>query len=152
MNDYPHVEQAFIERMGAALEAQGMPRLAGQIFALLMLADEPLTLEEIAAELRISSGSASANTRLLESFEVVERFTPRGERRVRHRVHDDPLPRLLAGTIGRLGKLSSIIRETRSQLESGRRATANRLKSFEEAFDLFMKSLRELLERQQAGA
>jgi len=150
MTNDTHVEQVFIERMGAALEAQGLPRLAGQVLALLMLADSPLTLEEIAAELRISSGSASANTRLLESLDLVERFAPRGERRVRHRVHDDPLPRLLAGMILRLGKLSSIIRETRSQLP-GRPATAKRLKGFEEAFDLFMKSLREILERQRSG-
>jgi DNA-binding transcriptional regulator GbsR (MarR family) len=151
MNTQTHVEQAFIEQMGATLEAQGFPRLAGQVFALLMLADTPLTLEEIADELRISSGSVSANTRLLESLDLVQRFAPRGERRVRHRVHDDPLPRLLAGTILRLGKLSSIIRQTRSQLPASRRATAKRLKGFEEAFDLFMKSLRELLERQRAS-
>jgi DNA-binding transcriptional regulator GbsR (MarR family) len=142
-------EQAFIERMGAALEAQGMPRLAGQIFALLMLADDPPTLEEIAEELRISSGSVSANTRLLESLDMIERFTPRGERRVRHRVHEHPLPRLLAGTISRIGKVSSIIRDARTELDSSRRATAKRLKTMEEAFDRFMDSLRDLLEHER---
>ncbi len=141
-------ERAFVERMGAALEAQGLPRLAGQIFALLMLADDPPTLEEIAEELRISSGSVSANTRLLESLDMIERFTPRGERRVRHRVHENPLPRLLAGTITRIGKVSSIIRDARSELDSSRRATAKRLKTMEEAFDRFMGSLRDLLEHE----
>jgi DNA-binding transcriptional regulator GbsR (MarR family) len=145
------IAHAFIGRMGAALEAQGLPRLAGQIFALLMLADEPPTLEEIAEELRISSGSASANTRLLESLDMVERFTPPGERRVRHRVHEDPLPRLLAGTITRIGKVSSIIRDARTQLDSSRRATAKRLKAMEEAFNRFMDSLREILDHERAN-
>jgi DNA-binding transcriptional regulator GbsR (MarR family) len=146
---YPtKVEHAFIERMGAALEAQGMPRIAGQIFALLMLADDPPTLEEIAEELRISSGSASANTRLLESLDMIERFTPRGERRARFRVHEHPLPRLVAGTIARIGKVSSIIRDTRTELDASRRATAKRLKTMEEAFDRFMDSLREVLENE----
>jgi DNA-binding transcriptional regulator GbsR (MarR family) len=142
-------EHAFIERMGAALEAQGLPRLAGQVFALLMLADDPPTLEEIAEELHISSGSASANTRLLESLDMIERFTPRGERRVRHRVHENPLPRLLAGTISRIGKVSSIIRDTRNELDSNRRAASKRLKVMEEAFDRFMDSLREVLEHER---
>jgi DNA-binding transcriptional regulator GbsR (MarR family) len=149
MSSDSKVEEVFIERMGAALEAQGLPRLAGQIFGLLMLADEPLTLEEIAERLQISGGSTSANTRLLESLDLVERFTPRGERRVRHRVHDDPLPRLLVGMIARIGKVSSIIRDGRTQLDAGRRATVKRLKRTEEAFDLFMESLRELLEQQR---
>lgn len=146
MNNDQRVEQAFIERMGALLASQGLPRHAGRIFALLMLADEPLTLEEIAEELRISSGSASSNTRLLESLDMVERFTPRGERRVRHRVHDDPLPRLLGGMIGRLGKLTSIIRAAHTQLDSGRRATVKRLKGMESAFDRFMESLRAVVD------
>ena len=149
MNNQDRIEHAFIERMGAALEAQGLPRLAGQIFALLMLADEPPTLEEIAEELRISSGSVSANTRLLESFELVERFTPRGERRVRHRVHEDPLPRLLAGSITRIAKVSSIIHDARTQLDSTRKATAKRLKAMEEAFDSFMDALRALLAQER---
>jgi DNA-binding transcriptional regulator GbsR (MarR family) len=150
MSNDQRIEQAFIERMGAALESQGLPRHAGRIFALLMLADEPLTLEEIAEELRISSGSASSNTRLLESLDIVERFTPRGERRVRHRVHEVPLPRLLSGTIGRLGKLTSTIREARTQLNSNRRTTVKRLKGMEEAFERFMESLRALLEDESA--
>jgi DNA-binding transcriptional regulator GbsR (MarR family) len=148
-NDH-RIEQAFIERVGAALEAQGLPRHAGRIFALLMLADDPPTLDQIAEELRISSGSASANTRLLESLDMVERFTARGERRVRHRVHEDPLPRLLAGTIARLGKLTSIIREARTQLDSSRRPTVKRLKGIEAAFDRFMESLRAVLENEAA--
>src|SRR5262245_62929342 len=148
--DNNRTEHAFVERMGAALEAQGLPRLAGQIFALLMLADDPPTLEEIAEEPHISGGSASANTRLLESLDMVERFTPRGERRVRHRVHEDPLPRLLAGTITRIGKVSSIIRDTRTQLDASRRATAKRLKAIEEAFDGFMDSLRGILEHERS--
>lgn len=149
MSSDSKVEEVFIERMGAALEAQGLPRLAGQIFGLLMLADEPLTLEEIADRLQISAGSASANTRLLESLDLVERFTPRGERRVHHRVHDDLLPSLLVGLVARLGKVSSIIRDGRTQLDSGRRTTVKRLKRIEEAFALFTESLRELLKQQR---
>jgi DNA-binding transcriptional regulator GbsR (MarR family) len=150
MSNDRRIEQAFIERMGALLESQGLPRHAGRIFALLMLADDPPTLEEIAEELRISSGSASSNTRLLESLDMVERFTPRGERRVRHRVHDDPLPRLLGGMIARLGKLTSSIREARTQLDSNRRTTVKRLKGMEEAFDRFVESLRSVLEDKSA--
>ena len=88
---------------------------------------------------------------MLESLDMVERFTPPGERRVRHRAHEDPLPRLLAGTITRVGKVSSIIRDARTQLDSSRRATAKRLKAIEEAFNRFMDSLREILDHEHAN-
>jgi hypothetical protein len=57
----------------------------------------------------------------------------------------------LAGTISRIGKVSSIIRDARTELDSSRRATAKRLKTMEEAFDRFMDSLRDLLEHERGG-
>ena len=139
------IGESFIERMGSALEAQGLPRIAGQVYALLILSDQPLTLEEIASELGVSAGSASTSSRLLESLDLVERFTPRGERRVRHRVHADPFPPLLQGSINRLERLASILHDARIQLPSRRLSAADRLARVEQAFSLCADTLRESL-------
>jgi DNA-binding transcriptional regulator GbsR (MarR family) len=146
------IDESFIERMGGALEAQGLPRIAGQVYALLILTDQPLTLEEIASELGVSAGSASTNSRLLESLDLVERFTPKGERRVRHRVHAAPFPPLLQGSITRFEKLASIIHDARTQLPRARISAAKRLASVEEAFALCADSLRQSLDAVSANS
>ena len=56
----------FIERMGLALESDGLPRIAGRIFGLLLVSEDARSLDDLAAELRVSKGSVSTNARLLE--------------------------------------------------------------------------------------
>ena len=56
----------FIERMGLAFESDGLPRIAGRIFGLLLLSEDCRSLDELAAELKVSKGSVSTNARLLE--------------------------------------------------------------------------------------
>lgn len=74
-------EVDFIERFGLLAEEDGMPRIAGRIFALLMLTEDPVTLDEIAEELQVSKASASTNTRLLDRIGILERTTKPGDRR-----------------------------------------------------------------------
>ena len=57
----------FIERMGVALDSDGLPRIAGRIFGLLLVSEDARSLDDLAAELRVSKGSVSTNARLLES-------------------------------------------------------------------------------------
>ena len=63
----------FIERMGVALDSDGLPRIAGRIFGLLLVSEDPRSLDDLAAELRVSKGSVSTNARLLEQRGLLER-------------------------------------------------------------------------------
>lgn len=56
----------FVESMGLTLESDGLPRIAGRIFGWLLVSEEAQSLDDLAAELRVSKGSVSTNTRLLE--------------------------------------------------------------------------------------
>ena len=47
-------------------------KVGGQIYALLFLADEPLSLDEIAERLSVSKSNVSINIRLLEEYDLVE--------------------------------------------------------------------------------
>ena len=70
----------FIEAMGLIAQAEGSSRISGQIIGLLILADTPLSLNDIAQELSISKASASTNTRLLETRGIAQKVARKGTR------------------------------------------------------------------------
>jgi DNA-binding transcriptional regulator GbsR (MarR family) len=71
----------FIEEMGRYFEQYGVARIGGRVFGLLMLAEQPLSLDEMAAALGVARSSISTNVRVSESAGMVERVTFPGDRR-----------------------------------------------------------------------
>jgi len=86
----------FVERMGLAYEHMGMARTAGRLFGLLMIADEPLALDELARVLQVSKASVSTNVRVIQRFGLVERITRPGDRRDFYRVLPGALEKAVA--------------------------------------------------------
>ncbi len=81
---------AFIEEVGLAFEAQGLPRMAGRILGALLVADPPeQSAEELAGTLRASRGSMSTMTRMLEQIGLIDRVSKPGERRIYYRNSPD---------------------------------------------------------------
>ena len=71
----------FVDLWGQMANHWGINRTMAQIHALLMIAHEPLTAEEIMEELQISRGNASMNLRDLINWGIVRRTSEPGERR-----------------------------------------------------------------------
>lgn len=92
----------FIELMGRHFDEEGVARIAGRLFGLLMLGQEPCSLDELAARLQVSKGSVSSNARLLEDWGLAERVTHPGDRRDFYRIAPDMADRLLRRMISRL--------------------------------------------------
>lgn len=92
MSDTP--SDRFIETLGLIHQSEGAPRIAGLILGLLLLADRPLSLAEIAEKLSISKASASTNTRLLEGWGMASKAESRG-RQDFWQVEPDPQSRVL---------------------------------------------------------
>src|SRR3954470_13736159 len=86
----------FIENMGLSLEADGLPRIAGRIFGLLLVSEGALSLDDLASELAVSKGSASTNARLLEQRGMLDRSCRRSDRRDYYRVPHDLFSRVMA--------------------------------------------------------
>jgi DNA-binding transcriptional regulator GbsR (MarR family) len=131
----------FVERFAVAKEADGLPRIAGRIFGLLLTAEHDLSLDEIATELGASKGSASVNTRLLEQSGFIERVSRPGDRRDYYGISPDMFERTMAERLARWHRLHDIVIYgiTASDLSP---AVRNRLKEFEAA----QNSIREVLE------
>lgn len=56
-------------------------KVGGQIYALLFLAEEPLSLDDIAEKLSVSKSNVSINIRMLEDFNLVRKVWVRGSRK-----------------------------------------------------------------------
>ena len=70
-----------IQACGRICQVFGLPRSLGQIYGLLYLSAEPLSLDDIAELLAISKGSASTGTRQLAAWGGIRQVWVHGERR-----------------------------------------------------------------------
>ncbi len=73
--------QQFISNWGAFGTHWGINRTMAQIHALLMISPDPLSQDDIMAELNISRGNANMNIRELINWGLVERVILPGERK-----------------------------------------------------------------------
>jgi DNA-binding transcriptional regulator GbsR (MarR family) len=74
-------KQQFISSWGVFATQWGINRTMAQIHALLMVSPEPLSQDDIMAELSISRGNVNMNIRELIDWGLVERVLVAGERR-----------------------------------------------------------------------
>lgn len=80
MTELGAAELRFIEAMALHFERQGGTRIGGRIHALLMLADEPLSLKRIAELLKVSAASVSTNIRACTAMGLVDPVNVPGDR------------------------------------------------------------------------
>lgn len=73
--------QRFVEGMGLYYERLGVPRIGGRILGLLMIAERPLTLDDMARALKVSRASISTNARMNVAVGMVEHVSLAGDRR-----------------------------------------------------------------------
>jgi DNA-binding transcriptional regulator GbsR (MarR family) len=75
------VRQDVVEAFGRLAQLAGIPRSAGQIYGLLYLSPEALSLDDIVSQLGISKASASTGTRQLAAFGALRQVWVPGQRR-----------------------------------------------------------------------
>ena len=81
--------QEMVEVGGRICQLLGLPRSTGQIFGLLYLSAEPLSLNQMSTKLGISKGSASMGTRQLASWGAIRKVWIPGDRRDYYEVIQD---------------------------------------------------------------
>jgi DNA-binding transcriptional regulator GbsR (MarR family) len=140
----------FIDRMGLALESDGLPRIAGRIFGLLLVSEDCRSLDDLAAELRVSKASVSTNARLLEQHGVLERNGRPSDRRDYYRVQPDLFSHTMAQRLERWQRFHEAIGDARSNLPIRSRKVLDRLEEYEAAYMFLAKAIREALGRWRA--
>jgi DNA-binding transcriptional regulator GbsR (MarR family) len=137
--------------MGLALESDGLPRIAGRIFGLLLVSEDARSLDDLARELRVSKGSVSTNARLLEQRGVLERMSRPADRRDYYRVPPDLFSHTMAQRLLRWQRFHEAIGAARTSLPIHSREVLERLEEFEEAYAFMSQVISEALARWQAS-
>ncbi|MGH7510569.1 MAG: GbsR/MarR family transcriptional regulator [Gemmatimonadales bacterium] len=140
----------FIERMGLTLEADGLPRIAGRIFGLLLVSEDARSLDDLSAELRVSKGSASTNARLLEQRGILERICRPADRRDYYRVPRDLFSHTMAQRLARWEQFHQAIGAARTSLPLQSQEVLDRLEEYEAASAFMSQVIGEALARWRA--
>ena len=138
------VEQ-FIERAGLLWEQDGLPRIAGRIFALTLISTNALSLDEICDTLGVSKASVSNDTRLLERLGFVERVSRPGDRKDYYQNSARSFERAIAERLRRMGDLQALI-EAGAALAVDSPAVRARLEDHRIAFIHVTRALKSALE------
>ncbi len=108
----------FIDRLGDAAEADGLSPIAGRLFALLMLAAEPQSLDELAASLGVSKASVSTDARRLLDRGIVERTRRTGDRRDFYELAPDFFARVIRARVARWRRVQQLVDDVRTDAPS----------------------------------
>ena len=118
------VRERFIHEVGELATGLGLSRSVGQIYALLYMSPEPVSLTGIAEACRMSKGNASTYVRVLERWDAARKVCVPGERQDFYEANRDvksiAMERLQQGMGRRLDTADRMIDRAREEIqESG---------------------------------
>jgi DNA-binding transcriptional regulator GbsR (MarR family) len=142
----------FVEEMGLTTEADGFTRIAGRLFAHLLLTAESQSLDDIAAGLGVSKASVSTDARRLLDKGVIERTSLPGDRRDYYRIAPDFFERLMRHRVERWRRLHDLTEELRRTMPRQSAAVRARLRYVHEVYEQVGGSLEAALAAWHARA
>ena len=112
----------FVETVGHLGTSIGLSKVACQLYALLFIRGEPLSLDRMAEELGVSKGNVSINIRTLESWGAVRKIWKKGSRKDFYQCEEDipkiVITRLREGLGKRLGVVQEFIERSKDNSNS----------------------------------
>ena len=141
---------AFVERTGLSWESDGLPRIAGRIFGLLLVSPGACSLDDLAETLGVSKASVSTDARRLEQLGYLERTGFPGDRRDYYRVAADLGARTLETRLDRLREVRRLLAEAPRNAMTPE--VAGRLDDFERLHLYAEQAVEQVLERWKRDA
>jgi DNA-binding transcriptional regulator GbsR (MarR family) len=80
-NTLEDVKNSVIEAIGRVTEFWGFSKIMGQLYGVLYMSPNPLTLDDMVRELSVSKGNVSINIRALERWNMVKPVWVKGDRK-----------------------------------------------------------------------
>jgi DNA-binding transcriptional regulator GbsR (MarR family) len=137
----------FIEKMGLAFEQLGSTRTAGRMTGLLLVADRPLPLAEMAEKLQLSKASISTNARTMEQIGMIQRVSVPGDRRDYYEILPGTFENLLSRRVRAIGAFVQLTNEGLEAVESGNTTARKRLEEMKQFYEFFENELETSLVR-----
>ena len=110
------VRSDFIEQTGLISQVEGLPRIAGRVFGLLIFDGDAVSFGDLAARLQVSRGSISSSIRILEERGLIKRTSKPGERQDYLQLAPNPYATMLEGIQKRNRIISEDIARTIEKL------------------------------------
>jgi len=82
-------QRRFVDDMGQQMVSWGLARTTGRTYAYLLLQADPVSLDEIARDLRVAKSGASVSTRHLMGYGLARSSGELGTRRLRYAANYD---------------------------------------------------------------
>jgi DNA-binding transcriptional regulator GbsR (MarR family) len=143
----------FIENLARFFESYGIPRIGSRILGLLMVANEPLSAEDIADILKVSRASVSTNMRFALQIGLAEKVTYPGNRITYYAFPETGMEKTLATEIETISVMKRFVEQGLNALAPGD-AARSRLELLADWADFLMqvwqKALLEWRERQSS--
>lgn len=101
----------FIENLARFFESYGIPRIGGRILSLLMVANDPLSAEDISTILKVSRASVSTNMRFALHIGLAEKVTFPGDRITYYAFPESGLEKTLATEIMAVSAMKQFVEQ-----------------------------------------
>lgn len=138
----------FIEDAGIIFELIGLPRMAGRIIGLLLLANPShQSTQDLAEILQASKGSISTNTRLLVQYRLIERVSLPGERRTYYTLAPGAYSELIRIHMQEVTQLKELAESGLDLLEDEAEEHQDRLIHMQSMYAFFEKEYPALIDR-----
>ncbi len=146
-NPSPIEEMHFIEDIGLFFEQIGMPRMAGRILGVLLIADPPAqSITEISEKLKASKSSVSIMARLLVENGLIERVASPVPRRDYYRFKPGGWTLYMRQWLGLMSALHGIAERGLALMEGKPPELKNRLQEAHDLFSMIEQEFPTLLE------
>jgi DNA-binding transcriptional regulator GbsR (MarR family) len=133
-----------IDDFGQLYAHFGLALTFGRAFALLLLSDRPLSLDEIAANLEVSKSAVSVATRDLERVGIARRVGTPGSRRVLYEASEDMLP-IFQAQFARIQRSLPVLERAAALLPPG--LATDRLQVMTELHEFWLAESEGIVER-----
>jgi DNA-binding transcriptional regulator GbsR (MarR family) len=141
------IELQFAEDMGRFFESGGLPRMAGRVWAMLLLTDASrMSALELRDALGASAGSISGATRYLLDLGLIERVNVRGERRDYFAPRRGAIAHILRMRLERLTAVEDILTEALEAFDDREHAVPH-LQEVHDVYHWYARELPKLHER-----
>ena len=144
-------ELMYVEKVSRYFEQLTLPRMAGRIFAWLLISESPLvSTGELVEVLQASKSSVSSMTRLLMQIELIELISLPGDRRDYYRIAPNAWANSLKERLEQAHTFRQLAEEGLALLVGSDPERRARLEEMRSLYALLEGELPKLLERWQA--
>ena len=134
----------FIENLARYFESYGIPRIGGRILGLLLVAQEPLSAEDISTILKASRASVSTNLRLALQIGLAEKVSFAGNRITYYAFPESGLEKALIAETQAISTMKGFVEQGLNALPPGNSARS-RLNTLNDWADFLTKLYQEAL-------